>query len=489
MRHISILAILSLGLSISLSAQNYFSTLTYKENRSRLISNFEFNDRHYNLGYQYFEATFENCIVISKIEVDGSVSFIKNIGTGNIGDPTVLTEGEKLYIASAIDSTVRIYEFDKFFNNLQPLVSHGLPDIDENAVLSKMISSSQYIFLFGYERKNITGAKEDAFILRVDKSDLSKINYEAIPPTMIRSKLHDAEWLNDSTIVVAALEQTDIIDFFLRLDIYDLELNKLNSRLTDIRISSNSAHDIEIVNEQIIVNQRFPYSALLSLDLEGNVNWELAIDNTFEAYESDRLSISKISIDSNKDIIVQGSANRVSDLYGFNGYIIKATNSGDLVWARQYLESVDNILLDTELKGWTETEDGYIFSGHNTYYPAVPTYNYAWILKTDFNGCISDTSCSDYQLVDTEEFSETAINAFDLLMNPVQDAIHINLKFTSNYIALIDSQGRIVYRQKDYPAGKHILDISNISSGIYFLRVDVAGEGNQIEQLVVEGNR
>ena len=488
MRQFFILAILSLGFSLSISAQNNYSTLTFKETRTNLKTNFELNNKLYNVGNEFSNYIENSSIVISEIENDGNVSVVKRLDYNRLGEYSVLAEDNELIIVSTLDSSVYLSQYDDSFNIVQKLVINDLPNISEHIRVSKLLSSDDYYYLFGEETKSVPNPGEDAFIIRVDKTDFSKVKFEIIPPNMIQNNLYDAEILNDSTIIVIAQEQINDFEYLIRFDFYDLELNKNKTFLTDIVASNGWRHDLEIINEQLIINQRYPYNALISLDLDGNLNWELEIDNIFEEYGTDDVIINKISIDSNEDIVILGSVNRLADLYGFNGYIMKATTNGDLEWARIYLEGVDNYLLNTTLRDWTETTDGYIFTGHDSYYPVIPDYNYAWVLKTDFNGCISDTTCSDFQLVDTEELPNKNVDAFDLIMNPVQDNIQINIKSSStNYITLIDNNGLIVSTYNNLSLGKHTMDITNFSTGIYYLKVEIAGKRSQIEKVVILG--
>ena len=94
----------------------------------------------------------------------------------------------------------------------------------------------------------------------------------------------------------------------------------------------------------------------------------------------------------------------------------------------------------------------------------LPTANGEyWCVVTDDNGCVFDTDYYNYQSFDILETQES----FSIYPNPVSSYLTLELDLKINAIKVMDVSGNFV----DVIWEEPMLDVSKLSSGLYFIEV------------------
>jgi len=100
---------------------------------------------------------------------------------------------------------------------------------------------------------------------------------------------------------------------------------------------------------------------------------------------------------------------------------------------------------------------------HN--YPGSGLYNVTLTVTTE-DGCMgSATSVLDLPS-DIHEINKA--NSISCYPNPASDLLHI-ITTKPAYIVMTDLTGKIVWQKSIQNTGDHIVDVSNLASGVYFL--------------------
>ncbi len=107
-------------------------------------------------------------------------------------------------------------------------------------------------------------------------------------------------------------------------------------------------------------------------------------------------------------------------------------------------------------------------------YQADGTYQVCLTVTSD-QGCVSSASCNSLTLVNVGIAESTNISAVDIYPNPSEDGM-VNMSFSGNYykearLLVYNIYGEIVKTQFFENISNHVLDLSQCSSGVYFIRI------------------
>jgi hypothetical protein len=175
---------------------------------------------------------------------------------------------------------------------------------------------------------------------------------------------------------------------------------------------------------------------------------------------------------------------------GERGYITKTSSNGDSLWARSYI-------IRNQLNHWHNFMDieatndgGYILCGRSAINgPVFPDEQFtamAWIVKTDSMGCVVP-GC---HLVGVDEEKKQRPKVL-VYPNPARDylAVFVPVSMSTQplQIQLLNLEGKVVledqFTQRD---ATYLLELKNISAGLYVLKVLQNGEVVQAEKVIVE---
>ncbi len=175
---------------------------------------------------------------------------------------------------------------------------------------------------------------------------------------------------------------------------------------------------------------------------------------------------------------------------GENGYITKTSSNGDSLWVRHFV-------IRNQFNHWHNFMDieatndgGYILCGRSAINgPVFPDEQFtamAWIVKTDSMGCVVP-GC---HLVGVEEKTKQRPKLL-IYPNPSHDylAVFVPASMVTQQlqIQLLNLEGKVVLEDKFTQSdATYLLELKNISAGMYVLKVLQNGELLQTEKVVVE---
>jgi len=74
-------------------------------------------------------------------------------------------------------------------------------------------------------------------------------------------------------------------------------------------------------------------------------------------------------------------------------------------------------------------------------------------------------------------------NSFSIYPNPAKESISIKLEETANSLQIIDVSGRVVFERNNLIKGIHKMNLTNLNSGIYFVKITNDNE-TKVERLI-----
>jgi hypothetical protein len=231
---------------------------------------------------------------------------------------------------------------------------------------------------------------------------------------------------------------------------------------------------------------------VVKIDTLGNRLWERDWGTGQSAYD---YVYQAMLVNDDESIITVGSQ-RVwaipndTILPGSRGLITKTSTNGDSLWARKYIirnqTSHWHNFMDIE----ATNDGGYILCGRSAINgPVFPDEQFtamAWVVKTDSMGCVVP-GC---HLVGLNEETKQSPKLL-VYPNPAQDylAVFVPAAMSTQQlqIQLLNLEGKVVledqFTQSD---ATYLLELKNISAGLYVLKVMQNGEVLQAEKVVVE---
>jgi hypothetical protein len=190
--------------------------------------------------------------------------------------------------------------------------------------------------------------------------------------------------------------------------------------------------------------------------------------------------------------IYRDSTGLSSNLNDTKGIILKVGSNGDSLWMRQYnnYQTPPNPPSYFEaLYGIERTYDGgYIVCGGVMNQPKSK----AWVIKTDSMGCVT-AGCGSIingtytATTGVEEFS-LANTRFKVYPNPVTSNLTIELNtsvFENTSIELLNTLGQTILTEH-LTTRSQLIDVSNLASGIYFVKLVTNQQLQRIIKLIKE---
>ena len=201
------------------------------------------------------------------------------------------------------------------------------------------------------------------------------------------------------------------------------------------------------------------------------------------------LRLNKIRVLENGDIIATGSYDNATDFTrNETAWILKTDSAGNELWYREYMLLTatfsENILYNVI----PAPDNGYIACGTVWPYPPDTGTQDSWVLKVDSLGCEAPDQC----WVGQDEIwvkTFTPDKPFIVYPNPVTDKLtiefHINPEGAEIEILNLTGQAMITTR---ISPNRDILelDISQLSKGLYILKVTMPGKRPVMEKVVVQ---
>jgi len=211
---------------------------------------------------------------------------------------------------------------------------------------------------------------------------------------------------------------------------------------------------------------------IYKLDSDGHFVWQ-KINTNYQ-------DIQHLFVTSNGDIIGCGTSSPSENTPGrVMAYFKRMNTDGESIWERNVSDSSD-VYLTTTISYGNELENGdLMFSGRSL----NTEQSFAWLLKTDGNGCLYPGCTSEPQVyVSTFEAGSKTIDAFGIYQNPFNTTLTIGTLLgrhvpEGDYHATVYSlQGKIV--QPFRAVSSNLLtdfDMSNQPSGIYIVQIYLNG--------------
>jgi hypothetical protein len=207
-----------------------------------------------------------------------------------------------------------------------------------------------------------------------------------------------------------------------------------------------------------------------------NLEWQLLMGDTgVNNYFAD------FAQDVDKNIILCGqNLNSINDSGLYKACLAKVSPSGSLIWYRNYMVP-DGVTPDWSwnyLTDMTLLPNGDILAvgswqnhnaANNLFFPQL-----GWIIRVDSNGCLNDSTCGVAGIGDEPPFAaQKQLPPIQIFPNPSNGTFTINAMvdlpaFTE--IEVYDALGRKVRTQPLFHRA-NLLNLTNLSSGIYFYKI------------------
>ncbi len=212
---------------------------------------------------------------------------------------------------------------------------------------------------------------------------------------------------------------------------------------------------------------------LVKLSIDGGVQWIQSLTGTSWIRATDMVSLP------NGEFVLCGWTNSLplSESNRSDLFICCFSNSGDLLWQREYGSSAPDYALDIS----SVSDGGLIVSGCTT-----ENLYQGWLLKTDSLGFLEPQGVSQFE---TEVFSVQS------LVNPVSKSFLPLLVSSGRYrildISVIDLAGRVVQRSTAaVTQGSNTVNLSiSLPAGLYSVRVSSDSEECLTRVIVWGGSR
>ena len=237
--------------------------------------------------------------------------------------------------------------------------------------------------------------------------------------------------------------------------------------------------------------------SLRAINLDGSLSWyydlpiwEFPSEERFYQYQHYHLIRTR-----NNELVGCGTYQDADN----KGYLFKLSSEGELLWERYYY--TDSIVYYTELGNEARVNGGIFFDVEeleNGDLAVVGTRQShrkneedewireddLWILRLNDEGCLEDycgeSRFTTIPIVDIVE--ENSSNKYRIYPNPVADIINIE-SLVPLSIQIFDINGKLIDKE-NISVGNNEIDISTLSSGIYYIQcIDEKGT-SQSERII-----
>jgi len=237
-------------------------------------------------------------------------------------------------------------------------------------------------------------------------------------------------------------------------------------------------------------NNEYSLNYIIKLDSTGKTIW----DNSFGTLGKNN---SLLSLNQTPDGSLIGCGSKPGRYYkdgvaGIYGYVIKVSSDGELLWERVH-HHPDAFDKDSQagvrgiLYSIRPTADGgYIAAGETN---TNDNYQDFWVIKMDEEGCIGTPCDLQEAILAQEEIAfQNGIQSFKVFPNPASDLLNLSFSFPvleEAFVQLVDQSGKVVLHQFISNTSNVSLDLSAISSGIYFVSVQSTEYTFPVKKVVV----
>ncbi|MBX2892651.1 MAG: T9SS type A sorting domain-containing protein [Saprospiraceae bacterium] len=163
------------------------------------------------------------------------------------------------------------------------------------------------------------------------------------------------------------------------------------------------------------------------------------------------------------------------------GWLFRMDENREVLWERSYLDSTYQGRTFGLLYVIPTSDGGYLATGTITNYMTGVWESHNWLLKLDSMGCL-EPGCSNVNYI-TETEEAVFLKGKDIKIYPNPASDYVQVEFPADfdigqnaYAVLVSNTGSIV-RQEKINASKSQLNLSGITSGMYYLMIR---RGNEI---------
>lgn len=172
------------------------------------------------------------------------------------------------------------------------------------------------------------------------------------------------------------------------------------------------------------------------------------------------------------------------------GWLFRIDENHDLLWERSYIDNTHQGVT-FELQHIIPTSDGgYLATGTIDNFMTGVWESHNWLLKLDSVGCLSPGCGNINYITDTQEAVFLKGKGIKIYPNPASDYVHV--AFPADFIpgqntnvVLISNAGTIV-RQEQINAADCQLNLSGVTTGMYYLMILQGNEIIDSERVIVQ---
>ena len=384
----ALILIYVLSISVAGLTQNYFSTFLTGNDYVRNGGLTQFDNRTIIAASETCNGFGGiGCTYLLEVMNDNSISYLFEVGELTLNDKSIISNENRLTIVGMNENnSMKLFQFD---NSL---------DLVNEVILEISGSGSSWIFdIIEYEEYYVVAE----YRFGTDGENYPTLYWFDVNDLSLQGKYTIEE--NVTTLQELTIDNNDNLRVFKYKDGQNeiLTFNTSMELIQEWKVQESghiSYINFEITRDGSTVFGLYQKKKLLSYDNQGQLKWELDIAAAFDLTE---VGIRELKEISNGDILLCGSLKK-EDLY--YGFIYMLNNNGVEKWKRIY--KLDNSKSTNPLKGFVElNNEGLLFYG-TTRFESFPSSNSFhdthWVLKTDYNGCIT-TGCGDELIANNTE--------------------------------------------------------------------------------------
>ncbi len=220
------------------------------------------------------------------------------------------------------------------------------------------------------------------------------------------------------------------------------------------------------------------YRMIEYLDSNFNRLWQTRLDAM-----RDIEKIYEIEETSDGGIVAIGKHRDYDSVWGTKinkGWVTKVSAHGDILWNRYYKHIIDSTIAGSFLDITVAQDEGLYLVGTIDSFRGIPIQNPpsfegAWLLKTDQHGCLVP-GCHLSDAIDPDKENLGRVKTFP---NPASDHLYVDYQADrprAVQVRLLDLEGRLVHQTQGKDQSiTYIFPLADLPAGIYLLQVEVEG--------------
>lgn len=446
-------------LAASIHAQNYFSKATLANDYIHAGGMLSFQSHRLAMASEFCSGGLgPDCSYILKLENDGSVQYVKDLGETEVFDRSFYAGTDKLAVASVdANGNMLLQQFNQDLIELQQqtyLVSSAL------WIFNMIEYGNHYIistYLYGTNNANYPS------LYWIDKSNLAIDTILTFP-------------VHESAIKALRIDHNNLLKVYYSKP-NEQSILTMDETMTILdEWTTPETNNVSYLQFDILQDNRMIYGLAGNKTLKcfssgGQLQWE---KNVAAAFGIDVIQfIQSMKEISNGDILLCGELNKSGIDYGF---IYLLDSGGSEKWKRIYRVSGSK---NQTLKDFEEIPgEGFLFYGTSDLDPAPSNTNAHdahWALKTNYNGCMG-SDCGTPFVVSTINLDATKPTVYP---NPVAERLRVEGiagQTTASY-QICDLTGKVIQQGR---LADGFISVQYLKAGIYFLAIstqDSAAQG------------